>query len=460
MLAVLRRRDFGLLWLAGLVSVAGDWMLMTALPYVVYDRTGSVLATAGMVAAQLAPSIVLSSFAGVFVDRWDRRRVLVVANLLQALTVTVLLLVGDGTIWIVYAVAAAQSAFASFSQPAESALLPTLVPEDDLVAANSLNVLNNRLGRLAGVPLGAALLATAGLPLVVVVDAASFAVAAALMAAMTRPERPQPVADALQEAETALARFWSEWLAGLRIVREDRSIAVLFVVLGLMTFGGTMLDPLFVPWVRDVLGQGVGAVALLMTTSSLAGIAGALVVGSAGARVPARTLIGWSSVVAGALLLLRFHIPSLWVAVALTALAGIPAVASAVGVETLAQERTPERLRGRVFGSLQATVWLMSLVGRGGRRRGRRAGRPAPRTRPRLGAGRAVRGRRPRARPRAGRQPLSTRKRPRPPERSRASGWIRRQGGCRSRPASPGRPRCRPVGSRRGSGSSRCRRSW
>ncbi len=155
MLAVLRRRDFGLLWLAGLVSVAGDWVLMTALPYVVYDRTGSVLATAGMVAAQLAPSIVLSSFAGVFVDRWDRRRVLVVANLLQALAVTALLLVGDGTLWIVYVVAAAQSAFASFSLPAESALLPTLVPEVDLVAASSLNVLNNRLGRLAGVPLGA-----------------------------------------------------------------------------------------------------------------------------------------------------------------------------------------------------------------------------------------------------------------------------------------------------------------
>jgi MFS family permease len=362
-LAVLRRRDFGLLWLAGLVSVAGDWVLMTALPYVVYDRTGSVLATAGMVAAQLAPSILLSSFAGVFVDRWDRRRVLGVANLLQALTVTALLLVGDGSLWMVYAVAAAQSVFASFSQPAESALLPTLVPEDDLVAANSLNVLNNRLGRLAGVPLGAVLLAASGLPLVVVVDAASFLVAAALVSSMTRPERPEALGEAIAEAETALARFWSEWLAGLRIVREDRTIAVLFVVFGLMTFGGTMLDPLFVPWVRDVLGQGVGAVAVLMTTSSLAGIAGALVVGSVGSRWSARTLIGWSSVVAAVLLLLRFHIPSLGVAVALSALAGIPAVASSVGVETLAQERTPEHLRGRVFGSLQATVWLMSLAG-------------------------------------------------------------------------------------------------
>ena len=113
MLAVLRRRDFGLLWLAGLVSVAGDWVLMTVLPYVVYDRTGSVLATSGMVAAALIPSILLSSFAGVFVDRWDRRRVLVATDLLQGLTVAALMLVGEDQLWVVYVVAAVQSALAA-----------------------------------------------------------------------------------------------------------------------------------------------------------------------------------------------------------------------------------------------------------------------------------------------------------------------------------------------------------
>jgi MFS family permease len=167
----------------------------------------------------------------------------------------------------------------------------------------------------------------------------------------------------LVEAESALARFWAEWLAGLRVVREDRTIAVLFVVFGLMTFGGTMLDPLFVPWVTDVLGQGVGAIAVLTTTSSLAGILGSVVVGGLGRRVTARALIGWGSLVAGIVLLLRFNLPVLWVAVALSAVGGVTAVASSVGVETLAQERTPEHLRGRVFGSLQATVWLASLLG-------------------------------------------------------------------------------------------------
>ena len=147
------------------------------------------------------------------------------------------------------------------------------------------------------------------------------------------------------------------------VVRADRTIAVLFVVFGLMTFGGTMLDPLHVPWVTDVLDEGVGVVALLSMTSSVSGIAGSLAVGMLGSRVSARTLMSGGSMLAGLLLLVKFNVPVLWLAVALSAVSGVTAVASSVGVETLAQERTPEHVRGRVFGSLQASIWLASLLG-------------------------------------------------------------------------------------------------
>jgi MFS family permease len=358
--AVLRRRDFSLLWVSGLISVAGDWVLMIALPYYVYVTTGSTLATAGMTAAELVPAILLSSFTGVFADRWNRKHILVVANLAQALVVSALLLVGEGWLWLVYVVAALQSTAAAFSQPAESALLPSLVPREELVQANALNVLNNRLGRLAGVPLGAALLSWWGLEAVVLVDVASFLLAAALVAPIVVPAR---AASLDEDAEPEEPHFWREWTAGLRVVRGDRTIAVLFVVFGLMTFGGTMLDPLYVPWVRDVLDEGVGVVAVLTMTSSIAGIAGSLLVGAIGGRVSARALMGWGSVVAGGLLLVKFNIPVLWLAIALSAVGGVTAVASSVGVETLAQERTPEHVRGRVFGSLQASIWLSSLLG-------------------------------------------------------------------------------------------------
>ncbi|MEA2512730.1 MAG: hypothetical protein QOJ59_2217, partial [Thermomicrobiales bacterium] len=84
MLRVLRRRNFALLWFAGLVSLTGDWMLIVALPVTVYELTGSALATGGVLIANRLPALVLGSVAGVFVDRWDRKRTMVVANLVRA----------------------------------------------------------------------------------------------------------------------------------------------------------------------------------------------------------------------------------------------------------------------------------------------------------------------------------------------------------------------------------------
>ena len=360
MLALLRRRDFALLWTGGLVSVAGDWVLNAALPFFVYEATGSTIATAGMIVARLAPTVLLGSVAGVFVDRWSRKRVLVYANLLQAAVVSLLLLVdGEGWIWVVFLVAAAQSLIAAFSVPAESALLPTLVPDDELLAANALNSLNNRIARLAGVPLGGVLLANAGLESVVVVDAASFVLAAALVAPIRAPRVGRVAAD----ADSAWRAFWHDWLEGLAVVRGERAIALLFLVLGLMTFGGTMLDPLTVAWVRDVLDEGPEVFAWILTVHAVFGIVGSLAAGRFGSRFRARDLIGWGSVVAGAALALRYNLPSVGLALAMSAVVGVTSVAAAVGAETLAMQTVRDELRGRVFGSLHATGGLLSLAG-------------------------------------------------------------------------------------------------
>ena len=94
-LATLRHRDFALLWTAGLVSVAGDFALVVALPLHAYALTGSAVATGGVFAASLLPHVLLGSVAGVFVDRWDRKRTMIVADLLRAALLLPLLLVGS-----------------------------------------------------------------------------------------------------------------------------------------------------------------------------------------------------------------------------------------------------------------------------------------------------------------------------------------------------------------------------
>src|SRR5438093_12675200 len=103
MLALLRQRNFPLLWLAGLVDMAGDWVLIVGLPIYVSQLTGSALATSLMLAASIIPRLLLGSVAGVFVDRWDRKRTMVVVDGLLALGLLPLLAVhSSDQIWIVY----------------------------------------------------------------------------------------------------------------------------------------------------------------------------------------------------------------------------------------------------------------------------------------------------------------------------------------------------------------------
>ena len=359
MFSLLRQRSFAVLWFGGLISIAGDWVLYAALPFFVYERTGSTIATAGMIVAELGPGVVVGSIAGVYVDRLDRRRLLIAANLAQALTVmTLAVVVHGGRVWVVYVAAAVQSVIASFAVPAESALLPSLVPADQLVAANALTTLNNRLARLTGVPLGGLLLGLFGLGPVVVADAVSFVVAAAMVALVTSPPRVPTRRDG-----SVWASVGGEWLDGLRLVRDDRAVATLFWVLGLMTFGGTMLDPLYVAWVRDVLHRGPQVYAFLLVTGAAVGIAGALVVGRYRERLAPRILIGWSSLIAGAALVAKWDLPYVGLTFALTCVSGITSIASSIGVETLVQQSVRDAFRGRVFAALGASGAFFSLAG-------------------------------------------------------------------------------------------------
>ena len=364
MVGLLRDRGFRLLWLGGLVSIAGDWLLRAALPFFVYEQTESTVATAGMVVATLLPGALLGSIAGVFVDRWDRRRVLVAAGLVQSAVVLTLLVVAAGhTLWIVYLVATLQSVVSAFSAPAETTLVSEIVEPDQRLAANALNALNNRVGRLIGAPAGGVIYAATGLGTVIVVDCLSFLAASLLVLGV--PSRALRRASARQARAAGSMRreLWHEWTDGTRYVVSDRSVGLLFVVLALGTFAGTMLDPLTVAWVRDVLQEGPGVFAALIAIHAALGITATLVVSRLDARMSPRALIGGTTAVAAVATGLKYGLPSLPLAAAMTAIQGFTSVASAVGVETLAMNVVRADVRGRVFGSLNATLMLSSLLG-------------------------------------------------------------------------------------------------
>jgi len=370
MLTVMRQRNFALMWWSGLISFAGDWMMMIARPIFVYELTGSALATSLMFIAGTLPRVALGSVAGVFVDRWDRQRTMVIANVLLGVSILPLVLVHTpDLLWIVYLSAFVTAVLSQFLYPAENAFLPTLVGEDQLVPANSLNTLNNQLSRLIGPALGGMIMAAAGFSAVVVADAITFLVAALLIGAIRvvkkSAEKTEQTSDDPPAAD--LQRVYREWLAGLQIVRENHALTVMFIVMAITSVGEGIMSVLFAPFATDILKTDAVGFGALMSAQAIGGIVGGVIIARMGERLPLWSMAAWGCFFIGLIDLALFNyslfFTGFWFAVLTLVIVGVPAAAGMVGVVTLLQKNADERYQGRVFGALMTTTALASLVG-------------------------------------------------------------------------------------------------
>jgi MFS family permease len=371
LLATLRHRDFALLWIAGLISVAGDFALIAALPLHAYALTGSAVAAGGVFAASLLPRILLGSVAGVFVDRWDRKRAMIAVDLLRAALLLPLLAVGSpDLLWLLYLVRAGTGALGLIFGPAESALLPRLVSEDRLLTANALNTLNNNLGRLVGPAAGGVLYATGGLGTVVLVDSLTFAISAALIAAIRANARPERTETTMAET-SAWGRAFGEWRAGLQQIRQNQVLAAIFVAMGIGMVGEGTFEVGFVPLVLDVFKGGAEGVGVLLSAQAIGGIIAGALVAHVAERLSPRFLlaggfIGLGCVDLGMVNSGALATPgqqALILASVFMILAGFPAVAGFAAINSVLQMETTDEFRGRVFGALGAIEGFSILVG-------------------------------------------------------------------------------------------------
>jgi MFS family permease len=370
MLRLLRQRNFGLLWVGGLISMIGDWVLFVGLPFEIYRLTGSTLATGGMVLALLVPRIVLGSVAGVYVDRWDRRRLMIVVNVLLALFLLPLLAVGVIGLWVAFAVLVIESCLEQLFVPAEMALLPNLLEggEEELVTANALSGVNRHLARLIGPAIGGVVVAVGGLTAVAILDAASFLLAAGLIAAIrTTRSRAERHVSLEHETVSAWQRLLREWRDGLRLVGRDVVLRAVMIFLVITAVGEGLTMTLFVPWVRDALHSDSAGYGAVLSTQAIGGLTGALVIGRIGSRInPLRMLIV-AAIVFGAIDLVLFTYPVLYPvigpALVMLVIVGVPGAAMGAAIATLQQIRAEDRQRGRVVGAIGAVAAVGSLVG-------------------------------------------------------------------------------------------------
>jgi MFS family permease len=365
LLRLLRQRNFLLLWVGQFISVIGDWVLFIALPFYTYSLTGSVMATGAMFMVSTLPRLVFGSVAGVFVDRWDRKRTMILADVLRLLLVLMLVFVRsrDG-LWLIYVSAFLESTVSQFFTPAKSAIIPLLVGEKDLLAANSLNGLSDALTRLLGSALGGVLMGWLGFSSVVLLDAGTFFFSAIMIALIVMPVRPAAQPAALQApVSVGMLGLWRDWVAGLRLVGRERLLLMLFIVLGVAFLGDSMITVLIVPLVKVLMGGGPQLLGWLMVAQGVGGLLGGLLIGQIGKRFSPRRISALGLVGTGLVILAVISLPHSVLVLPLMSVAGLAASAWLISSETLLQLGVSDQFRGRIFGTLGTTSALASLVG-------------------------------------------------------------------------------------------------
>lgn len=366
-LQLLRRRpDLRRLWLGEVIAQAGDALFQIALLWLVLRLTGSSALTGLVAMAGYLPTLLFGLPAGALVDRLDRRRVLVAANLGRAALVLAipplagLELLGPATLGLLtFALAIGTAHF----NPARDSIVPRLVAPHELRTANTLVQSGWQLALLAGPGLAGLLLPLTGELHLFTVDGLAYLAAAVLMARMAAAPPTERTPGRRPRLRGELAHALADMRDGLALARRDRRLwAILLVTAAdnLFIMGPAIVGtPLFV---RQVLGGDSGDYAFLLTAYAVGMLTGSLLLGRLGGRFRDSRLLLWGIVLDGITFLPLLWVTSFagaWWTIAIHSLM-IPLII--IPRPTLVQRIVPAEYLGRVFSMISVAVTGLSAV--------------------------------------------------------------------------------------------------
>ncbi|MBM7773154.1 MFS family permease [Actinokineospora baliensis] len=343
------------MWFGRFVSQLGSWLLVVAVPVQVFVLTGSMAATGLTLAAEFLPPVLFGPVAGVWVDRWDRRRVMVVADLVRAGAVACLLLVREvGDLWLVYAVLVVESSGTVLFRPAAQAHTPAVVGTGPVLSsANAVNAVTDGVVRLVGAAAGGVLLGWVGFGVLVMVDVGSYLVSAvAVLRTAARGGR----------RAGGEGRVWADLRWGLTFLRTNGTAGGVLVVMSLFLGANACLTALLVPYGVTVLG-GSGQIGIVLSALGIGFLLGAPVMRVLVDRVAPGPLVGGALAATGVGFVAVFSATT--TTPAALAAVGVGAVGSvAMGAtQTTLQRVTPNEGLGRVSSVVFTGEAVATFVG-------------------------------------------------------------------------------------------------
>ena len=387
---VLRNRPFLLLWLSQLLTQVGGNMVIYGLIIIIgssYKTSSTAISV--MFLCFLLPAIVFGAMAGVFVDRIDRRLILVVTNVMRGGAYIAIVLVGANLL-VLYLLMVFVATVTTFFAPAEGAVIPTLVPKNQLLAANGLFTLTMNVAFALGFTIfGPFVVALTSAQILIVVVGVMYFVASvfcwtlpATSAAVAVVVTPgQTVADAERAVESMVGQF----VEGITYIRNNKNIGWSLSYLGITGALVGILGVVGSNFATKVMGLGTGDFGLIVLPLGLGIATGILILGSYGRLLPRRRTIEAGMVAIGVLVtILSFASPIsrflesrassagleeasrvvslLSLVMGLAFLVGCAYSMVVISAQTQLQEDLPEDVRGRVFGVLNMLVSITSLL--------------------------------------------------------------------------------------------------
>ncbi|WP_438434122.1 MFS transporter [Gorillibacterium sp. sgz500922] len=354
---LLRNRGYVTLLLASVISRFGDSLDSIAYSWMVYELTGSKALMGILFGVNALPNLLFGPFAGVLVDRWPNKPILIVSDLVRgSLVCTTALLFFTGSLqaWHLFVLTILQSTMETLCSPAEKSLIPDLVSKRSLLAANSYLSTASRISELAGLGAAGVIIALLGISGSILVDGFTFLGSAViLLIGLTRLAPKSGGGEKLTPSH-----YLHMMKEGLLLIRRNRLLLAAVVTAAFVNFCLVPFNVLIPAYSKDVLQAGPTGLSLLSGGLTVGMIAGGLWMGARGSRYAGSRLIATGLIVIGAMYALltgTFYLPQaarLAAAVAACFVIGAAVPLAGTPLTVMLQDKTPRAMMGRVMALL------------------------------------------------------------------------------------------------------------
>ncbi len=359
-LAPLRRSDFRRLWIAQTVSIVGDKINQVALSIMVFERTHSAVQMGIVFAIGYLPAALFGLLAGPLVDRWDRRRTMIAADAIRACLVISIPFAVPLGMWAVYALAFSSATVSLFFEPSRMALVPSVVEQDELMAANSLDMTTSSMAELLGIGFAGALVAVIGWGSAFFVDGVTFVASALFVVALRHRARRRDL------VPLAIGVVWRDLRAGFDRIRTSAVLRGVIITYAAVAVGvGAALTLSIVQALNVFVNSGLPN-ALRITTVDLATTAGLLigsiVIGVGGPGRAGRKYV-FGVVAFGLLMVALCFAKDIRIAAVLLFAMGIANEYFGIPMLTITQAHTEDEIRGRVMAVRMTVTRVAAVIG-------------------------------------------------------------------------------------------------